>query len=311
MHFAYPPRKNSNPPPFRPRSGQLPALRRGRLRTIAVGLLACILVLYLIFKPSKQSPYHERQPVGTPAVVLVTVLDTKQYSAEYLKTIRENREEYASRHGYKTIITEANQYDTAGAPTSWTKLMATRHALAKYPDCKFVWYLDQDAYIMNPTQSLEDLVLQPKQLESLMIRGQPVVPPDSIIKTYGHLRGEHIDVILSQDKSGLVHNSIFIRNGEWAKFFLETWLDPLYRTYNFQKAERHALEHIVQWHPTVLSKLALVPQRTFASYSKPTLGEQYQEGDFVAMFAGCSNIGHESCEVESGRFWEKWKASFG
>lgn len=99
MHFAYPPRKSSNPPPFRPRSGPLPSLRRGRLRTIGLGLLACILVLYLIFKPSKQSPYHERQPAGTPTVVLVTVLDTKQYSPAYLKTIRENREEYASRHG--------------------------------------------------------------------------------------------------------------------------------------------------------------------------------------------------------------------
>ncbi|OAR02862.1 hypothetical protein LLEC1_01751 [Akanthomyces lecanii] len=311
MHFAYPPRKSSHPPPFRPRSGPLPSLRRGRLRTIGLGLVACLLVLYLIFKPGKQSPYHERQPAGTPTVVLVTVLDTKQYSPAYLKTISENREEYASRHGYKTMITEAYQYDTAGAPTTWTKLMATRHALTKFPDCKFVWYLDQDSYIMNPSQSLEDLVLQSKQLESLMIRGQPVVPPDSIIKTFSHLRGEHIDVILSQDKSGLVHNNIIIRNGEWAKFFIETWLDPLYRSYNFQKAERHALEHIVQWHPTVLSKLALVPQRTFASYSKPTLGEQYQEGDFVAMFAGCSHTGGESCEVESGQFWEKWKASFG
>lgn len=136
---------------------------------------------------------------------------------------------------------QANDYDTAGAPSTWTKLMALRHAITKYPDCKFVWYLDQDAYIMDPKQSLEDVVLQPKKLESLMIRNQPVVPPDSIIKTYGHLKGDHTDFIVSQDKTGLVHNSIIIRNGEWAKFFLETWLDPLYRTYNFQKAERHAL----------------------------------------------------------------------
>lgn len=130
---------------------------------------------------------------------------------------------------------------------TWTKLMAMRHALTKYPDCKFIWYLDQDAYIMDPTKALEDIVLQPRQLESLMIRGQPVVPPDSIIKTYSYLRGEHIDVVLAQDKSGLVHNNIIIRNGEWAKFFLETWLDPLYRSYNFQKAERHALVRLTRF----------------------------------------------------------------
>lgn len=119
--------------------------------------------------------------------------------------------------------------------------MALRHALTKYPDCKFVWYLDQDSYIMDPKKSLEEVVLQPKKMESLMIRGQPIVPPDSIIKTYGHLKGDNTDLILSQDKAGLVHNNIIIRNGEWAKFLLETWLDPLYRAYNFQKAERHAL----------------------------------------------------------------------
>lgn len=99
MHFAYPPRKSSNPPPFRPRSGQLPSIRRGRLRTIALAILALVFVCYLVFKPSNRSPYHERQPAGTPPVVLVTVLDTKQYSSAYTKTVRENREKYAAKHG--------------------------------------------------------------------------------------------------------------------------------------------------------------------------------------------------------------------
>lgn len=120
-------------------------------------------------------------------------------------------------------------------------LMAMRHALTKYPDCKYVWYLDQDAYIMDISKSLESVVLSNSKLESLKIKDHPVVPPDSIIKTFGHLRANDIDLILSQDKTGLVHNNIILRNGEWAKFFLETWMDPLYRSYNFQKAERHAL----------------------------------------------------------------------
>lgn len=166
---------------------------------------------------------------------------------------------------------------------------------------------------MDPTKSLDDVVLQPSKLKSLLIADQPVVPPDSIIKTYGHLRPDDADLVLSQDKSGLVHNNIILRNGEWAKYLLETWLDPLYRSYNFQKAERHALEHIVQWHPTILSKLVLVPQRTFSSYTRTTLGEGYQPGDFVAMFHGCSNkdSGRESCVVESSGYLEKWRAAFG
>lgn len=209
------------------------------------------------------------------------------------------------------MVVNAQDYDTQGAPKSWAKIFAMRHALSKYPDSKFIWYLDQDAYIMDPSKSLDDQVTNAKKLESLMIKDYPVVPPDSIIKTFSHLRGENIDVIVSQDKEGLVHKSVVIRNGEWAKFFIETWFDPMYRSYNFQKAERHALEHIVQWHPTILSKLALVPQRTLASYSQSSLGDQYQEGDFVVVFAGCTQTGQQSCQTESSHYWERMKKAFG
>ena len=77
-----------------------------------------------------------------------------------------------------------------------------------------------------------------------------------------------MDFVLTQDKEGLAGGSLLVRTGEWAKFFLDAWYDPLYRSYNFQKAEGHALEHIVQWHGTILAKLALVPQRVLNSYAK-------------------------------------------
>lgn len=100
----------------------------------------------------------------------------------------------------------------------------------------------------------------------------PVVPPDSVIKTFSHLKPERVDFILSQDREGLAGGSLLIRTGDWAKYFLDTWYDPLYRSYNFQKAEGHALEHIVQWHGTILAKLALVPQRVINSYMKESEG---------------------------------------
>lgn len=145
------------------------------------------------------------------------------------------------RAGYKAFVVKSFDYNTKGAPQSWAKIMAMRHAMTKYPECKFIWYLDQDAYIMDPTKSLEERVMQPRKLESLMIKDYPVVPPDSIIKTFTHLRGEAADLVIGQDKGGLIAGNMIVRNGEWGQFFLETWLDPLYRTYNFQKAERHAL----------------------------------------------------------------------
>ncbi|KAK9436646.1 alpha-1,2-galactosyltransferase-like protein [Metarhizium brunneum] len=311
MHLPYPPRKRSNPPPFRPMSSNISLLRRSRLKNIAIGALLFLGALYLLFGGKKPDPYHEHVPSGHPSVVLVTVIDPSEWDTAYLDTIKENRERYAARHGYQAMVVNALDYDTRGAPRSWAKIFAMRHALSKYPDCKFIWYLDQDAYIMDPTKSLEDQVTRPSRLESLMIKDYPVVPPDSIIKTFSHLGGESIDFIVTQDKEGLVHKSVVIRNGEFAKFFVETWFDPLYRAYNFQKAERHALEHIVQWHPTILSKLALVPQRTLASYSKSTIGEQYQEGDFVVLFPDCTKTGDRSCQTVSSHYWEKMKKAFG
>lgn len=139
------------------------------------------------------------------------------------------------------MFVDVGAYDLKGSPLTWTKVLALRHAMTKFPDCRYMWFLDQDAYIMEPATALEDHVMNAERLEDIMIRDQPVVPPDSIIKTFPHLKGRDVDLVLTQDREGLSVGSFIVRNGEWAQFFLETWFDPLYRTYNFQKAENHAL----------------------------------------------------------------------
>lgn len=113
--------------------------------------------------------------------------------------------------------------------------------MAKYPNAKYFWYLDQNSLIMNPSLKIEDYIMSARKLESNMIKDLPVVPPDSIIKTFSHLKGDDVSFVLTQDKEGLSSGSFIIRNGDWAEFFLDTWFDPLYRSYNFQKAETHAL----------------------------------------------------------------------
>lgn len=94
---------------------------------------------------------------------------------------------------------------------------------------------------MNPSIDLKAHLMDKARLESVMIRDKPVVPPDSVIKTFSHLHGDKIDLVITQDGEGLCQGSFILRRGEWAKFFLDTWYDPLYRSYNFQKAEGHAL----------------------------------------------------------------------
>ncbi len=94
---------------------------------------------------------------------------------------------------------------------------------------------------MNPAESLENRLLSKHRLESLMRRDVPVVPPDSIIKTFAHLRPEDIDLMVTNDAEDLNTGSFVLRQGEFARFFLDTWFDPLYRSYNFGKAETHSL----------------------------------------------------------------------
>lgn len=178
---------------------------------------------------------------------------------------------------------------------------------------------------MNPALKVEDHIMAPKRLESLMIKDQSIVPPDSVIKTFPNLKGENVDLVLTQDKDGLSQASFIIRKGEWSKFFLDTWFDPLYRSYNFQKADLHALvsgpmfcwassdsynsqEHIVQWHPTILSKLALVPQKIMNAYNSDE-AEGYKDGDFVVRLPGCDQSGRD-CGKEAEKYTRQWRTVF-
>jgi mannan polymerase II complex MNN11 subunit len=156
--------------------------------------------------------------------------------------------------GYANFFTSISNYTryTEPSPSSWTLIPALRHALTKYPHTAHFFSLSPHALIMSPSLSLREHVLDPDRLESLMQKDIPVVPPDSVIHTFSHLKSDKVDLILTQDAENLSHESFILRRGEWAKFFLDTWFNPLYRTYNFQKAEGHALVRLnYKTHPDI------------------------------------------------------------
>lgn len=113
--------------------------------------------------------------------------------------------------------------------------------MTNYTYSTYFFSLSAHSLIMNPKLSLTSHIMEPKRLESLMLKDKPVVPPDSVIHTFSHLTGDKIDFVLTQDGEGLCQESFILRRGDWSTFFLDVWFDPLYRAYNFQKAEGHAL----------------------------------------------------------------------
>ncbi|MCJ1362944.1 hypothetical protein MMC16_002050 [Acarospora aff. strigata] len=312
MHFALPPRKSSHPPPYA-RPQRLSTARRRQLQVVAaLAASTVLLVIYLLTQLFSSSP--GRPPPGTPEVVIVTVLDRTGMSDGYIEKIKENRNDYAARHGYATFFTSTTSYDLSGAPSSWSLIPSVRHAMTLYPHSTYFFSLSAHSLIMNPSLSLNTHILSPQRLESLMLKDKPVVPPDSVIKTFSHLKGDKIDLILTQDTEALCQGSFIVRQGDWARFFLDSWFDPLYRNYNFQKAEGHALEHVVQWHPTVLTKLALVPQRIMNAYNTLSPSQAgsdlYKDDDFVVRFAGCEVDSKRNCEQEMGGYYEKWRSTW-
>lgn len=294
-------------------------LRRDKMRVVALGILSFMGTLWLLGiiggggQPSKGSRWEAvnipKVAIGSgPPVVIVTVLDPKA-DPTWSQKIKKNRDDYAKRHGYLTFFPSPDTYPLSGAPSSWARVPAIRHAMTVHSGSTYFWYLDATALIMNPSLPLEAHLLNPARLEKVMITNAPVVPPDSVIKTFANLKGDRIDFVVTQDKDGLAPSSFVVRNGEWAKYFLDVWFDPIYRSYNFQKAETHALEHIVQWHGTILAKLAMVPQNLLNAYVSGPASEsygQFRDGDLVAVFPGCDKDGRD-CAKEMQPFLDKFE----
>lgn len=97
MHFAFPPRKSSHPPPYAARSSRSRYLRYSRLQVvaaIAIGAIVTIYILSTIFSGSSAPSI----PAGTPKAVIVTPLDPS-LSESYKEAIKANRRHYAHKHG--------------------------------------------------------------------------------------------------------------------------------------------------------------------------------------------------------------------
>ena len=103
MHFALPNKNNMNSPHegmYKPRTTARPMwMRRSRSKYLLLWVLGGVALVFLLLK----LVFGGGPPAGTPPVVIVTVLNPMAHSKQYLDTIKDNREEYARKHGMVNV----------------------------------------------------------------------------------------------------------------------------------------------------------------------------------------------------------------
>ena len=68
----------------------------------------------------------------------------------------------------------------------------------------------------------------------------------------------------------------------------------------------------MQWHPTILTKLAIVPQKILNTYNIDSPGRggrdvMYKKGDFAVRLVGCELDSSRNCESEFNVLYDEWK----
>lgn len=114
MHFALPPRKGTVYPPYARAAARISATRRTKRFRFAgyclLGLLTIwLIVRYTLLSGSSSSGVLD-EDIETN-IVIVTVIDddNETVSPEYVRKIKANRDDYASRHGmYQNIPRKIN-----------------------------------------------------------------------------------------------------------------------------------------------------------------------------------------------------------
>ncbi|KAK9767956.1 hypothetical protein K7432_001771 [Basidiobolus ranarum] len=213
-------------------------------------------------------------------IAIVMAYDEKE--SYYLPRSRDNKEEYAKKHGYKFL--QDNIYDKSRGP-AWGKILSLRKYMRTYPSIKWFWWIDVDTVLMDPTLALEDHVL--------------------VNLTKPEYSGK--DMVISYDCNGLNAGSFFIRNTPWSQDFLALVYEPQYST-RFGYAEQGTMQHLYETSPEIAEHFYFVPQNLINAFPNEACGDQdsihaYKEGNLIIHFAGCWIPSRDNCKARFDEFW--------
>ncbi|KAI1485465.1 galactosyl transferase GMA12/MNN10 family protein [Biscogniauxia mediterranea] len=307
-----------------PLLGRLRAItaRMGRKWKIRALIAALVLACYLLFYITPMW-YHWRRTGwlgGGEKFVIILAANVGGGVMEW-KGAREwaierdsvrNKRKYVAKWGYDLEIVDMSTKKRYAHEwrESWEKVDSIRNSFRKYPKAEWIWWLDLNTFIMEPTYSLQRHIFN--DLEKHIYRDineynplnishpltSPYLDPDSL-SAVGDGDINSVNLILPQDCSGFNLGSFFIRRSDWTDRLLDVWWDPVayeQKHMEWEHKEQDALEQLYTTQPWIRSHTAFIPQRLINSFPTGACSDNgndtrihYNENDrdFVVNMAGC------------------------
>ncbi|KAJ9164873.1 Galactosyl transferase GMA12/MNN10 family protein [Coniochaeta hoffmannii] len=223
-----------------------------------------------------------------------------------------NKKKYTHRWGYDLEVVDMSTKKRYAHEwrESWEKVDFVRAALRKYPKAEWIWWLDLNTFIMEPSYSLQSHIFN--NLDKHIYRDinyfnplnitHPIDEPyldEASRSPVGDGDINSVNLMLSQDCSGFNLGSFFIRRSAWTERLLDVWWDPVayeQKHMEWEHKEQDALEQLYTAQPWIRRHTAFLPQRMINSFPTGACSEHgndtrihydQKDRDFVVNMAGC------------------------
>ncbi|ORY66276.1 galactosyl transferase GMA12/MNN10 family-domain-containing protein [Pseudomassariella vexata] len=293
--------------------------RKAKVRSLIVSMLLLCYVLFCV-TPLR---YHWRRTSwlggGQKYVILLAanvgggVMEWKgarEWAIER-DSVR-NKRKYVARWGYELEIVDMSTKKRYAHEwrESWEKVDSIRSSFRKYPKAEWIWWLDLNTFIMEPSYSLQSHIFNNlgnniyrdiNEFNPLNI-SHPIkanyLDPDSQ-NPEGDGDINSVNLVLPQDCSGFNLGSFLIKRSDWTDRLLDIWWDPVayeQKHMDWAHKEQDALEQLYRSQPWIRSHTAFIPQRKINSFPTGACSDNgndtrihYNEHDrdFVVNMAGC------------------------
>ncbi|KAI2629016.1 galactosyl transferase GMA12/MNN10 family-domain-containing protein [Xylaria nigripes] len=223
-----------------------------------------------------------------------------------------NKRKYAARWGYELEIVDMSTKKRYAHEwrESWEKVDSIRNSFRKYPKAEWVWWLDLNTFIMEPSYSLQSHLFNhlDKHIYRDINEFNPLNLTHPLMANYldpeslspvGDGDPDSINLMLSQDCAGFNLGSFFVRRSEWTDRLLDVWWDPVsyeQKHMEWEHKEQSALQQLYATQPWIRSHTAFIPQRMINSFPTGACSENgndtrihydQKDRDFFVNMAGC------------------------